>query len=345
MKNLFELQDVAEMINTGHRLILAGDEELLEKLPKGNWIAGTITYFMTEKGGVHTKKMIYADEIPQFAKNISIKFYDEKSLPGIASDEFGNGYSIVIMPAYSPLHFSFAQDSKYYTNIFLHPLVGWIAGFDIADIGNTTAKVFNGSLGEWSDLKAVVMHIELPANKIPIVNVINLFTQADGDIITFNEKGFGVSECFINGKKEIFSDYLLGKNIDTKLPIVANFLGAMINVSFRSIDKEKKYVSFYAPVFPNIEYKMAAPVNDYVHSFNKMYMGLDIVPVFTCNCILNYLYSELEGKKTANLTGPITFGEIAYQLLNQTLVYLKIEDSKGGLLYLDKELGKIGRTA
>ena len=47
---------------------------------------------------------------------------------------------------------------------------------------------------------------------------------------------------------------------------------------------------------------------------------------FSCNCILNYLYSELEGKKTGGITGPITFGEIAYQLLNQTMVYLTIED-------------------
>ena len=328
MKKLFELHDVTKMINTGHRLILAGDEELLKKLPKGNWIGGTIPYFMGENGGINTKEMIFVDEVPQFAKNISVKFYDEKTLPDIASDEFKNGYSVLIIPAFSPSHFSFAQDSKYYTDIFLHPLVGWIAGFDIGDIGKTTAKVFNGSLGEWSDSKAVVMHIELPTNKTPIVDVINLFTQAEGEIITFNNKGFGVSECFINGKKKIFSDYLLEKNIDTKLPMVANFLGAMINISFRSIDKEKKYVSFYAPVFPNIEYKMATPVVDYVYSFNKMFLGLDIVPVFTCNCILNYLYSELKGKKTAHLTGPITFGEIAYQLLNQTLVYLKIEDIK-----------------
>jgi len=46
MKKLFGLQDVTKMINTGHRMILAGDEELLKKLPKGNWIGGTIPYFM-----------------------------------------------------------------------------------------------------------------------------------------------------------------------------------------------------------------------------------------------------------------------------------------------------------
>jgi hypothetical protein len=34
----------------------------------------------------------------------------------------------------------------------------------------------------------------------------------------------------------------------------------------------------------------------------------------------------LEGKKTGGVTGPITFGEIAYQLLNQTLAYISVKD-------------------
>jgi hypothetical protein len=41
---------------------------------------------------------------------------------------------------------------------------------------------------------------------------------------------------------------------------------------------------------------------------------------------LNYLYGKLEGRKTGDLTGPITFGEIAFQLLNQTLVYLEVTE-------------------
>jgi len=47
---------------------------------------------------------------------------------------------------------------------------------------------------------------------------------------------------------------------------------------------------------------------------------------FSSNCILNYLYGELEGKKIKNVTGPITFGEIGYMLLNQTLTFLYIEN-------------------
>lgn len=38
------------------------------------------------------------------------------------------------------------------------------------------------------------------------------------------------------------------------------------------------------------------------------------------------LYGGLEGRKTGHITGPITFGEIAHQLLNQTMVRLYLRD-------------------
>jgi hypothetical protein len=100
----------------------------------------------------------------------------------------------------------------------------------------------------------------------------------------------------------------------------------MVNTSIQNIDLENKRVSFFAPVFPELEYRIATPIEDYISEFNDIINELNIKPVHTCNCILNYLYASLEGKKTASLTGPMTFGEIAYQLLNQTLVYLTIDE-------------------
>ena len=44
----------------------------------------------------------------------------------------------------------------------------------------------------------------------------------------------------------------------------------------------------------------------------------------SCNCILNFLYGELKSKRTGSFTGPVTFGEIAYILLNQTMVRLQL---------------------
>jgi hypothetical protein len=99
----------------------------------------------------------------------------------------------------------------------------------------------------------------------------------------------------------------------------------MINVSFNKICKEERKISLYAPVFHGVEYKIASPLNNFSDEFNAELAKTQIEPLFSCNCILNYLHANLEGKKTGNITGPITFGEIAYILLNQTMVYLTIE--------------------
>jgi len=90
------------------------------------------------------------------------------------------------------------------------------------------------------------------------------------------------------------------------------------------VDLERGRVQFYAPVFADIEYRHAAPVGDYVQEFDLQIATHPAQAAFSCNCILNYLYGKLEGKKAGHLTGPITFGEIAHQLLNQTLVYLEV---------------------
>ena len=159
------------------------------------------------------------------------------------------------------------------------------------------------------------MHVKLPADKFAEIDIINLFEQGEGDVIEFPESGFQVGDALINGQKQNFADYVLKNQLDTRLPLVADYNGAMVNISLQSIDEEQKLVNFYAPVFSGVNYKQAAPVNDYIKAFTKLLPeeGLN-EKLFSCNCILNYLYSELEGKKTGNLTGPITFGEIAYQL-------------------------------
>ncbi len=326
MKKLLELTEVIAKIKDGERLVLAASEEILRQLPSGNWIGGTIPYFMGDEGGVFSRSQIFVDTVPSSAKNISIKLYTEQTLPEIASDEFENGFTLLIVPAFSTLHISFAKDSYTYKNIFNKPLVGWISGIDLADIGKVTPKVFNGLTGEVSDVQAIAMHIELEEDKSATLDIINLFSQGDGDVIKFETTGFKVSECLINGTKRNLAEYLTENKIDTRLPLVADYCGALLNTSFQNVDLEQKEVSLYAPVFEDIEYKIAKPISNYVDEFQKKTTSLNITPDFSCNCILNYLYSELEGKQTGKFTGPFTFGEIAYQLLNQTLVYLTIVD-------------------
>src|SRR2546428_12260923 len=68
---------------------------------------------------------------------------------------------------------------------------------------------------------------------------------------------------------------------------------------------------------------MSKPVPDYVESFKSATVGMSHEVPFACNCVLNFLYGKLEGTH-AGLAGPFTFGEIAFQLLNQTMVYCDV---------------------
>jgi len=327
MQRLYSVSDVAEMIKKGKKLILAGEESLLEQLPAGHWIGGTIPYFMSERGGELNTEKIFVNELPDYIKKIKMSTYGDNNISEIYKDAFQNGISIVIIPASSPAHLSFALKAPYYENFAMQPLIGWISGTNLNRSSETKAKVFFGEKSKIIDNGAVAMHLELPSNKYAEINIVNIFKQGNGDVITFDENSFSVKEACINGEKTNLADYINKTKVDTKLPLVANYAGALINTSFQAVNDAEKKVDFYAPVFKGIEYKLAAPVGDYVSEFVKNMPSDDIENIFfSCNCILNYLYSELEGKSTGGVTGPITFGEIAYQLVNQTLVYVTIRN-------------------
>lgn len=322
---LLSIEEVKQKIESGANLYMAGDEELLKKLPRGNWIAGTIPYFMDENGGKSTRDAIYVTEVPDFATGVDIKTYSETELKNIAVNTPEAGYSIVIIPASSKVHVSYAQNAPSYTDMFMKPVVGWVAGVHLDDLGKIEPKVYNGQKREAYVNKVVVMHVSIPADKLVSIGIINLFKQGDGDVISFDQEGFQVKDCKINGELRNLSEYLVEKDIDIKLPLVANYSGTMVNVSFQANKTDEKVVDLYAPVFKGVEYKIAAPVADYEVGFTQAMSELNVNPIFSCNCILNYLYSDLEGKSTGKMVGPITFGEIAYQLLNQTLVYIEVK--------------------
>jgi hypothetical protein len=324
---MYTVSEIKEKITRGQKLMLAGDEGLLSQLPAGNWIGGSIPYFMTEQGGMSTRNKVYVTEMPESVSEISIKTYDEETIPEVYTDMAENGFSLIIIPASSKTHLGFALRAPQYKEFGHRPLIGWISGVHLDDLGKITPKVFNGQTKTTLEDGAVVLHATLPPTQIAEINYINIFEPGDGDTITFSEDGFNIREAYINGVKTNFAEYMTGKNLDTRLPLVADYYGSMVNVSFQNVDKEKQEVQFYAPVFAGVSYKHAKPLENYVKQFtSKIPMQLSEHPAFSCNCILNYLYSELEGKRTGEITGPTTFGEVVYQLLNQTMAYLTITD-------------------
>ena len=320
---LLDPPEAARRIMAGQSLMLAGEEQLLATLPPGNWIGGTIPYFMAGDGGCLCKDKIFVTEIPgEF--QASTHRYTAAELPGLYQDAGEGAVSFVILPANSPAHTEFALHAPRYPGFALHPLVGWIAGTDLENPGTAAPKVFCGSPQPLGDA-AAVMRLKLPADRLASINIINPFQPGKGDAICFPTTGFSATTARINGREENFAEYLQRIEADPRLPLVANYCGAMINVSLKNMGVQSGRVEFFAPVVSGIEYRLAMPVTDYVSEFEARLRELapDHV-LFSCNCILNYLHSKLAGRRTGAFVGPVTFGEIAFQLLNQTLVYVEI---------------------
>jgi hypothetical protein len=332
-QSILTIAEAREKIEEGRKLLLAGDENSLRKLPKGNWIGGTIPYFISHTvGGMISRTIIFATDISDVVENIEIVRYDHSTLGKVYTDGSAHGFSFIIIPARSIAHLAFALNAPGYKNFGMRPLVGWISGVHLEDLGEITPKVFNGLSGASFSEGALVLHADMVKGKGANIGIVNLFEQGDGDTLTFPADGFSARDVLVNGEKNNFAAYIKSNGLDTKLPLVASYNGVMVNTSFQNVDDVAEEVTFYAPVFKGVAYKHAKPIADYESAFaNRLGQECRIAGekvLFSCNCILNYLYSELEGKKTEPFSGPITFGEIAYQLLNQTLVFLETYDAQ-----------------
>ena len=318
---LLSFDETAKMISSGKFLHIAGTESLLKKLPKGNWIGGSTEYFMSKEGGKVANDKLFVDNFSY--DKFSIRTYDKNSISKVAADAFDNGFSIVILPFDSVVHKTYAGKAPEFEGMFIKNIIGWISGLNLNVEGQTPIAV-NGLTGEILTDKAAVMHIEVPKDKMVSLGIVNIFTQDENSpLFEFAVEGFSAKKCLVNGKEVDFADFIAQNNIDTKLPLIGDYSGQGVNISFKSI--ENGVVNFYAPVFTGIKYKMAKSIKDYVKEFNTQLKSLkNVDAAFSCNCILNFLYGELENKDIESFFGPITFGEIAYQLVNQTLVYVTV---------------------
>jgi hypothetical protein len=319
---LMAFDEVSKRIEKGEVLHIAGTEALLRKLPRGNWIGGSTEYFMTVDGGKVSGELLFVTDFAD--AGFSIKSYDVDGIDQIANDAFDHGFSIVILPFDSGVHRKYAEKAAEFENMFLREIAGWISGLNLSAKGQTPVAADGTGVSVYTD-KAVCLHVEVPSDKTILINIVNIFEQDEkSPIIEFNEEGFSAVKCLVDGVETVLADYIAENNIDTKLPLVGDYSGAGVNISFKAI--EDGVVNFYAPVFKNIKYRMAKNIGDYEKAFHNQLTGInDANAVFSCNCVLNFLYGGLEGKQIEAFMGPITFGEVAYQLVNQTLVYVTVE--------------------
>jgi hypothetical protein len=324
MNTLLSIAETSRLIDSGASLALAGAPRALAQLPRGNWIAGTSYYFVGPNGGEKTDSQIFVTDLSALGA-VSFARYGAHEMARITSDAPENGFSVVILPAGSEALKQFAN-RKYSNELFLKPVIGWVAGVDLAEVHAAHAAVMDGHAKTLEEDCAVVAHVSLPSEKMASISILDPFEARDGYIVRFEEPGFSATDCWVNGKKEKLAEFLAKvEYTDGKLPLIGNFSGARINVSIQSVDTAAGKVDFYAPVFAGVDYQLAKPVENYPQRFAEKLASHDSSNVvFSCNCILNYVHGGLEGHRTGKLAGPVTFGEIGYQLLNQTLVMLEV---------------------
>lgn len=328
MKNeMLTVAEASARIAAGDVMVLAGDEALLAQLPRGNWIGGTTVYFVTEAGGAVVRDRLFATTFPQ-ATGATPRHVDVAGLNGIASGYKPGGFTMIMIPAFSVAHSNFAVEGQTYPGLFDQPLAGWITGVHLDEIGQRAPKVFDGTTGEGHDEGAALLHVALPEGASVDLDILNIFSQGKdvAHSFTFAEGGFAAKTARVNGAEVNLARYITEQGIDTRLPLVANYAGALVNVSIQSVDAEVGEVKFYAPVVAGVEYRLANALGSYAQAFAAG-AGAAGTGQYSCNCILNYLYGELEGQRTGGFTGPVTFGEIAYILLNQTLVRMDISSA------------------
>lgn len=327
-RKLYTIEEVKNFIAKGCQMVLNADEEALKQLPKGNWIGGTTPYFMNTDKGVFSKDLIFVDDFTNVGVDFKIEEFDVGTMPQIANNSFKNGFTVLILPFEKEVYHEFAYHSLSYDGIFNNPVVGFVAGCDFDLLETAEAKVVNGLSNELSSDKAIALHVKLPGNKIARTEILNLDNiQPDSDTIVFPETSFTQSNCLINGKDTNIAEYLdeIGYIQKAPRPLIASTNGALINRDIKVINTEKKEVTFFSPVYEGDEYFLTDIITDYERLFNQRLEEIKQKSFYTSICVSYYLLGQLEGKKI-NTVGAFAFGEIAFQLLNKTLVLLEIDD-------------------
>ncbi|MEM9328270.1 MAG: hypothetical protein AAGA85_21560 [Bacteroidota bacterium] len=328
---LLTIAEAEALIKKERLLVIFGEEALLTALPQGNWIGGTMPYFYL-KGtkGVFDQEHVFVTDFTDYAKEWTVKSYGADDIKNIAVQGFDNGFQFTIIPAYQPVHQEFAVNADSYDKLYDNPVIGLVAGVSLEDLSNgRLTKTFNGLTGEVFIEKAVTLHIGLQDHQVARLEIVNIFGQDHSDDVVIEpiETSFKQTDCLINGEKKNLYDYLIEHDIDTKYPLVCDYAGAGINASFEFLKADERAVTFYAPLFKGYKYKFSKKAAvSYAEAFRERVEQLEDRNnmIFNCNCILNYMYGDLENHDIG-YSGPAAFGEIAYSLVNQTFTYLVID--------------------
>lgn len=328
----------AQMITQGRVLLLAGAEANLATLPQGCWIGGTAGHFLTPDGGMPAGNQVFYTDFTGIAEAASWRSFDAGNIHEIAQPYPAHGFAILILPGFSRLLNDVAGRIMEFDGLYNLPLMGWVSAVALDRMDKLLPcawpKTFAGGVVAGTEC-AAVLYVSLPRHYFAQLNIANLFSPGTGPDIQFLQAGHCIEdECLIGGKPQNLADYMVTAGIDKRLPLVADHEGALLNVSIASADATSRRVIFLAPVSPVLTYRFAEDVLDYEAEFVRAAAELELEQAaHSCICALHFRYAGLNG---AHYTGPainapVTFGQIAYTVLNQTLTCLTIGRAEYGL--------------
>jgi hypothetical protein len=327
------------MIGQGRVLLLAGTEEDLATLPEGCWIGGTSGYFITPEGGLGAAAgLVFYTDFTSIAQGASWRSFDSGDIHQLARYYPDHGFAILLLPGFSQLLGEVAGRIMEFDGLYNLPLMGWVSAVLLESQPHilppgATPKVFAGGKAGGSEC-AAVLYVSLPEQYFAQLHIANLFAPGNGPEIRFPQPGqFSNGDCLIGGSRGNLVQYIAEHGIDPRLPLVADHEGALLNVSI--LVAEPGRVIFLAPVSPALTYRFAEDVLDYAAEFARAAEEIELdQAAHACICALHYYHAGLTygfgdppykpPLPGPHITAPVTFGQIAYTVLNQTLTCLTI---------------------
>jgi hypothetical protein len=316
---------VAKLIKAGHILVLAGAEQDLASLPAGNWIGGTASCFLVDGRLVRAEgTLIYAD-FSAAALKAELRPLNDRQIQELSSYYPDNGFAVIIMPGQSALLQATATSMPDWPGLYNAPLAGWVSAVPLDQLGHMQPKVFCGNGTPRQDI-AALMYVTLPCEMFAALNIINPFDTPSRTSLRFSTGGYQIPGlCLLDGQRADLTRLIANGSIDPSPPLTADRDGALLNNSIIASDPASGMLTFLSPVDPSLTYRFAEPPPVFQDAFARAARGVDLpgaVLSSICAAGLHRLTEEIRPMLPA--IAPVTFGQIGYTVLTQTIACLSL---------------------
>ena len=244
----------------------------------------------------------------------------------------------MILPFGKGMDLEYASNCINYPNFGNRVVCGWRAVLtNYSEFErNDESLVFLGTSGERFTDKGVAMHVKLPEGKYAELHVFNPYKPENDDIIVFEEDGQQSQTALINGVKQNLRQYLIengvnsmvGNTVVSQKSLSGDYGGMSINIVILPDMEEDiridDVMQLGASVVKDIPFRLSSLNMENNESLKKK-MNDDPI-VFSFACINNSPYPELFAKYVTQTNGPLVFGEIAYFMMNNGIVYVTMGD-------------------